>query len=165
MGAVRGTVRDARRRYPDLTHDDVTALASELWERPVLERRQAAVVLLQAAVDLLRASDLTRIEGFLRSALIIDLVDPLAVDVVGPLLLGLAGHDATRARSVVERWAADDDAWLRRAAVLVHLPAYRAGRGDDGAFRRVVRLTGGVKQGRVVAVEEALERVRASGAA
>lgn len=165
MGAVRGTVRDARRRFPDLTHDDVTALASELWGRPVLERRQAAIVLLQGTVPLLRASDLTRVEGFLRSALLPDLVDPLAIDVVGPLLLGLTGHDAMRARSVVERWAADDNAWLRRAAVLVHLPAYRAGRGDDGAFRRVVRLVGGVKQGRVTAVEEALARVRAGGAA
>lgn len=164
MGAVRGTVRNARRRYPDLTHDDVTALAAELWERPVLERRQAAVVLLQAHAHLLLASDLTRIEGFLRSALLADLVDPIAVDVVGPLLLGLVGHDAARARSVLERWAADDDVWLRRAAVLVHLPAYRAGRGDDAAFRRTVRLTG-ARQGRVVEIEEALARVRAGGAA
>ncbi|MEG9247899.1 DNA alkylation repair protein [Arthrobacter sp. Soc17.1.1.1] len=164
MGAVRGTVRNAARRYPDLGHDDVTALASELWSRPVFERRLAAVVLLQSFVRLLRSSDLTRIEGFLRSAHLPELVDPLAVDVVGPLLLRLPGPEAARAQAVLHRWAAADDAWLRRAAVLAHLPAFRAGEGDDPSFRRTVRLVSGAQQGRVSAVEEAVDLVRASGA-
>lgn len=164
MGAVRGTVRNAARRYPDLGHDDVTALASELWSRPVFERRLAAVVLLQSFVRLLRSSDLTRIESFLRSAHLPELVDPLAVDVVGPLLLRLPGPEAARAQAVLHRWAAADDAWLRRAAVLAHLPAFRAGEGDDASFRRTVRLVSGAQQGRVSAVEEAVDLVRASGA-
>ena len=163
VGAVRGTVRNAERRYPDLGHDDVTALASELWARPVFERRLAAVVLLQSAGRLLRPSDLTRIEGFLRAARIRDLVDPLAVDVVGPLLLRLRGQDAVRASTVLDRWAAADDAWLRRAAVLAHLPAFRSGEGDDASFRRTVRLVSGAQRGRVPAVEEALDLVRQSG--
>ncbi len=164
MGAVRGTIRNAARRYPDLGHDDVTALASELWSRPVFERRLAAVVLLQSFVRLLRSSDLTRIEGFLRSAHLPELVDPLAVDVVGPLLLRLPGPEAARAQAVLHRWAAADDAWLRRAAVLAHLPAFRAGEGDDASFRRTVRLVSGAQQGRVSTVEEAVDLVRASGA-
>ena len=68
VGAVRGTVRDALRRHPELTHDDITALSSELWDVPVFERRLAAVVLLQSSVRLLTNTDLTRIEGFVRSA-------------------------------------------------------------------------------------------------
>ncbi|MHA7190732.1 DNA alkylation repair protein [Arthrobacter sp. MDT2-16] len=164
VGAVRGTLRNAQRRYPGLGHDDVTALASELWSRPVFERRLAAAVLLQSSVRLLRSSDLTRIEGFLRSAHLPDLVDPLAVDVVGPLLLRLRGQDAVRAHAVLERWAAADDPWLRRAAVLAHLPAFRTGEGDDASFRRIVRLVSGAHQGRVSTVEDAVALVRASGA-
>ena len=164
VGAVRGTLRNAQRRYPGLGHDDVTALASELWSRPVFERRLAAAVLLQSSVRLLRSSDLTRIEGFLRSARLPDLVDPLAVDVVGPLLLRLRGQDAVRAHAVLERWAAADDPWLRRAAVLAHLPAFRTGEGDDASFRRIVRLVSGAHQGRVSTVEDAVALVRASGA-
>ncbi len=164
IGAVRGTVRNAQRRYPELGHDDITALASELWSRPVFERRLAAVVLLQSSVRLLRSSDLTRVEGFLRSAYLPELVDPLAVDVVGPLLLRLPGPEAARAQAVLDRWAAADDAWLRRAAVLAHLPAFRTGEGDDASFRRTVRLVSGARQGRVMAVEEAVDLVRASGA-
>jgi hypothetical protein len=164
VGAVRGTIRNAERRYPDPGHDDVTALASELWSRPVFERRLAAVVLLQSSVRLLRSSDLTRIEGFLRSAHVEDLVDPLAVDVVGPLLLRLRGQDATRAHAVLDRWATADDARLRRAAVLAHLPAFRTGAGDHASFRRTVRLVSGAQQGRVPAVEDAVALVRANGA-
>ncbi|WP_104164532.1 DNA alkylation repair protein [Arthrobacter sp. SX1312] len=164
IGAVRGTVRSAERRYPDLGHDGLTALASDLWSRPVFERRLAAVVLLQSAVRLLRHSDLTRIEGFLRSASLPDLADPLAVDVVGPMLVRLSGPDAVRAASVLDRWAAGQDAALRRAAVLAHLPAFRAGQGDDASFRRTVRLVSGAGQGRVPAVEDAIDLVRGSGA-
>ncbi|KIS27243.1 DNA alkylation repair protein [Arthrobacter sp. SPG23] len=118
VGAVRGTVRDMLRRHRDLVHDDVTALSSELWAVPVFERRLAAVVLLQSRVALLNNSDLTRIEGFVREAQLGELVDPIAADVVRPLIAGLQGQARTRADAVLDRWARDPDPWLRRAAVL-----------------------------------------------
>jgi len=119
VGAIRGTVRDAGRRHPGLTHDEVTALAAELWEEPVYERRLAAIVLLQGQVRMLRGNDLTRIEQFLRDARVGELVDPLAADVVRPLLDRLEGAEAERARRIIERWATDPDPMLRRAAALL----------------------------------------------
>jgi len=119
VGAVRGTVRDAARRYPGLTHDEVTALSSELWAVPVFERRLAAVVLLQSNVGLLTNTDLTRIEGFLRDAGLAALADPLARDVIRPCVRRLTGVLRTRADAAIERWARDPDPWLRRAAALV----------------------------------------------
>ena len=119
VGAVRGTVRDAERRYPGMSHDEVTALASELWSEPVYERRLAAIVLLQRAVPMLRGNDLTRVEQFLRDARVPDLIDPLAGDVVRPLLQRLEEPDATRARRIVHRWSESDDPNLQRAAGLL----------------------------------------------
>jgi len=119
VGAIRGTVRDAGRRHPGLTHDEVTALAAELWEDPVYERRLAAIVLLQGQVRMLRGNDLTRIEQFLRDARVGELVDPLAADVVRPLLDRLEGAEAERARRIIERWTTDPDPMLRRAAALL----------------------------------------------
>jgi hypothetical protein len=119
IGAVRGTVRDLHNRHRDLTHDDVTALAGELWSVPLFERRQAVAVLLQRHVPSLRGSDLTRIEGFLRDARVPELVDPLANDVVRPLLDRLDGVERDRADRIVERWAGEDDDGLRRAAALL----------------------------------------------
>ncbi|GAA4064543.1 DNA alkylation repair protein [Agromyces indicus] len=118
VGAVRGTVRDALRRHRGMTHDEVTALASELWSEPVYERRLAAVVLLQSNVGLLRAGDLTRLEGFLRDARVDQLVDPLARDVVRALVERMSGVDADRARRIIDRWAEAEDPQLRRAAAM-----------------------------------------------
>lgn len=122
VGAVRGTVRDALRKFRELDHDGVVFLASALWgipkpgSKPVFERRLAALVLLQAKVPVLRHTDLTRIEGFLRSALTAELTQPLIADVLEPLLGGLEGQDRRRAAAVLERWQADPDHQLRAAA-------------------------------------------------
>lgn len=136
VGAVRGTVRDALRRYRHLGHDDVTTLSSELWAVPVFERRLAAVVLLQSSLALLDNSDLTRIEGFLRTARLRELADPLAIEVVGPLVARLDRQHRDRAEAVMGRWLKDPDEWLRRAAVLAPLRGLRAGDGDWDRFVR-----------------------------
>jgi hypothetical protein len=122
VGAVRGTVRDAMRKYKDFDHDAVLQLASALWGQPrpgsraVYERRLAAVVLLQSKGSLLRHSDLTRMEGFLRSAGTRELTDPLLADVVAPFLARLGGRDRQRADVVLARWRTDPDSRLRSAA-------------------------------------------------
>jgi hypothetical protein len=118
VGAVRGTIRDMLRRHRDLARDDITALSTELWAVPVFERRLAAVVLLQSRVGLLNNSDLTRIEGLVREAQLGELVNPLAVDVVAPLIAALEGQARSRADAVLDRWERDPDPWLRRAARL-----------------------------------------------
>jgi hypothetical protein len=128
VGAIRGTVRDALKRYPALTnddstaHDEITALSSELWREGVYERRFASVVLLQSHVGLLRSSDLTRLEGFVRGARSTALVDPLASDVIAPLLARLEGADLSRAQAILRRWTADGDELLARAAQLALAP-------------------------------------------
>ena len=136
VGAVRGTIRNAGRRYPAMTHDDVTALSSELWSVPVVERRLAAIVLLQSRVEGLGVFDLTRIEGFLRDTDSRVLADPLAVDVVGLLIENLDAGARSRADTVLDRWAAETAGSLARAAVLSPLRALRAGAGDLDGFRR-----------------------------
>jgi hypothetical protein len=116
VGAVRGTIRDAALKFPAQGHDEITALASELWQGAVFERRLAAIVLLQRNIALLTVTDLTRLEGFVRSAGVSELVDPLVADVIAPLLSRLDGRDLERATVTVERWRTSDDEWLRRAA-------------------------------------------------
>jgi len=162
VGAVRGTVRDALRRHRELDRDGLTALSSELWAVPVFERRLAAVVLLQSALRHLDNSDLTRIEGFLRGAHLPDLADPLAVDVVGPLIAGLDGQARTRAEAVLDRWLRDPDPWLRRAALLAPLRELRKGAGDWARFRRraAQALVNGMADGGAAEiVRAAVERV------
>ena len=116
VGAVRGTIRAVALRYPGLGHDEIAALASELWSVPVYERRLGAVVLLQTHVRLLDNSDLTRLEGFLREARSPALADPLIVDVIVPLFEALDGASRARANVAVQRWSLASNPWLRQAA-------------------------------------------------
>jgi len=163
VGAVRGTVRDVSRRYPRFSHDDITALSSELWSAPVFERRLAAVVLLQSSASLLRHSDLTRIEGFVRDGRLRALVDPLAIDVVGLLVEAQDAPARARANIVLDRWALAPGDWLRRAALLSPLRALRAGAGDWDGFVRRARAVGDAENSEAAqAVQFVLSEVAAS---
>jgi 3-methyladenine DNA glycosylase AlkD len=120
---VRGFLRALDR--PDRAY--VVALARELWSEPVHERRFAAVEFLRANVGLLEAEDMELVERLVRESRTWALVDPLATDVAGGLVLR---HD--RARSTLDGWATDDDFWVRRAALLALMRSLRQG----GAFAR-----------------------------
>ena len=134
--AARDLVRRLRRTHPDLDREGVLALAERLWERPpeapVHERRLLAALLLASRVDLLQADDLPLLERRVRQARTWALVDVLACDVAGPLTDRL-GAGATH---VLDRWAADDDLWVRRLALLSHERPLRAGGGDWERFTR-----------------------------
>lgn len=119
IGAIRGTVRNALKRYPAMPRDELLTLCSELWAPPIFERRLAAIVLMQTRVDELIVTDLTRIEGFLRTAGTEELIQPLVADVVLPFVrrLDATNEDAAaKARVVLRRWAAEPNCAALNAA-------------------------------------------------
>jgi 3-methyladenine DNA glycosylase AlkD len=118
------------KRHPDLTHDQVKALASRLWPPPVFDCRLAAALLLEAAVTLLSADDLPWLRGLVGEARTWALVDVLAGDVVGAIVV----RDPTAANRLDE-WAADPDFWVRRAALLSTLVPVKRGESLDRLFR------------------------------
>lgn len=127
--AIRGVVKTAA-AHGSWTHDEVVAVAGTLWAAPVHEQRMAAVELLDVFSDQLGPSDMTLLERFLREARTWALVDGLAASVVGTLV---ARHpDETN--DVLDRWATDDDFWIRRAALLALLVPLRKGGGDFDRF-------------------------------
>ena len=132
---TRSIVRAAL-RGADLSHDEVVELATTLWSEPpnapVHELRTAATMVLIQSRDRLGAGDAEVIEALLRQARTWALVDPLACDLVGPLSDTDPGFEP-----VLERWAVDEDFWIRRAALLAHLVPLRRGHGD---FRRFARF-------------------------
>ena len=143
---TRAVVTDVMRGI-DFDHDAVVGLATELWSGPVgerpsaavrqlrsvpiYERRSAAVMVLVRGKGHLSGADADLIEAFIREAGTWALVDPLAGDLAGPLA------DASGERDqVLERWAVDEDFWVRRAALLAHLRPLRVGAGDFERFSR-----------------------------
>lgn len=127
---VRSVVKAALRSV-DLGHDDVVALVEQLWEAPVHERRAAAVEVLVARQKTLVPADIGLLERLLRESRTWALVDLLAGSAVGPLVEREPSLTPT-----LERWVRDEDFWIRRSALLAHLEALRAGRGDFERFGR-----------------------------
>ena len=118
------------------THDQLFALADELWSQPVHEHRLAAVELLYQSPRLLGANDLPWIEQHLRECLTWALVDPLAGWVVGEI----AVRDPDAVLPVLDRWVGDGDFWIRRSAMLALAKSLARGRELPRCFAYADRL-------------------------
>jgi 3-methyladenine DNA glycosylase AlkD len=124
LGSSLGDIRRVTKtvaRSAQLEHDGLIALVEELWSVPVFECRMAAVVLLALHALELGPNDLSVIEGLIRESKIWALVDGLAGDVVGEIAL----HHGIKRR--LDRWAGDNDFWLRRSSLLAELKPLRRG--------------------------------------
>ena len=129
--SVRAIAKAMARRYPGMTHDQLIALVEALWAVPVHERRVACVELLVLRLDQLGPADVVLLERLLRESRTWALVDGLAASVMGGLV-----DRYPELTTVLDRWAVDDDFWLRRSALLALLVPLRQGRGDFDRFGR-----------------------------
>lgn len=127
--AVRKIVKAVRKDQPALAHDDVVALARHLWDDRVHECRLAAALLLRAYVDRLQAVDADLLEELIRESRTWALVDVLAGDVGGRLLLG---HPEVEV--AYRRWGKDNDMWVRRSGILGFLVPLRDPQRHDQYF-------------------------------
>jgi len=124
---IRREVKAFGEEHPSLSHTELIALVQALWSRPVHERRMAAAMLLEANSASVLPTDLTLLKRLIRESKTWALVDVLAGDVIGRLLVR---HP--RAESRLDRWAVDRDFWVRRAALLAMLEPLKRG----ASFRR-----------------------------
>jgi 3-methyladenine DNA glycosylase AlkD len=115
-----------------LAHDELVELAAELWSKPVFERRLAAIMFLQRYPRLLSATDLPLLERLLRDSRTWALVDYLALDVAGRMV----ESDPATLTPDMDRWATDDDFWIRRASLLAELRPIRRGGQPDRFLHR-----------------------------
>lgn len=125
---MRQTVRTVKRDHRELDRRGLVALVGILWKMPVFERRMIAVLLLEAFEPLLRPADMALLERLIRQSKTWAFVDELAIVITGPLVARYP-----HLLPVLDRWAREDDFWLRRSAMLALLRPLRRGEGD---FRR-----------------------------
>ena len=131
MPDIRRVVKDVLRDLPEFGRDELLELVVALWRKPVFERRMVATVLLEERIDLLQARDAKLVEQFLRESRTWALVDTLAPKVMGSLFERYESLGAT-----LDRWAEDEDFWIRRSALLTLLVPLRTGAGDFERFGR-----------------------------
>ena len=126
---LRKAVKSRLRATADLDHDGVVVIVEALWDSNVYERRAGAVEVLAARPRLVDRGDLALIERMLRTSKTWALVDGLAVNTVGMLRERDSEVDGE-----LDRWAQDEDFWIRRSALLAHLHPLRQGGGDFERF-------------------------------
>ena len=122
VSETRAEVRRMDRELA-LDHDGLVSLVEALWSRPVFERRLAAIMFLQRHHRLVTAAELPLLEGLVRDSRTWALLDYLAVDVLGRLV----DVDPNAMTPIIDRWAIDDDFWVRRASLLAELRPIRRG--------------------------------------
>jgi 3-methyladenine DNA glycosylase AlkD len=120
---IRAAVGDVAREHQNLTHDGLVELVEALWATPIHERRMASVMFLDRFSWLLTVEDLPLVERLVRESKTWALVDFLAGDVLGDLVAREQGGVSP----LMDRWATDDDFWVRRAALLAELRPIRRG--------------------------------------
>ena len=129
--AIRAVAKAVAARCPIPTHDEIIALVSALWASNVHDCRMVTVELLDIYGEQLQPRDTATIERLLRESRTWALVDGLSASVMGHLV-----ERFPELGSVLDRWAVDDDFWIRRAALLALLVALRRGEGDFERFGR-----------------------------
>jgi 3-methyladenine DNA glycosylase AlkD len=133
LGATLADIRRVARRAardPRLDRDGAVGLVEELWSAPTFEHRMAAALILEFHADDLRSEDLSLIERLIRESRTWALVDVLSGDVVGEMGLHL------RIRRALDRWARDDDFWVRRSSLLAELTPLKHGAPFEPFARR-----------------------------
>jgi 3-methyladenine DNA glycosylase AlkD len=116
--------------HPDLDRSDLLALTCELWAAPLFEAKRVAVELLSQRPQLLEAADISLVEELVRTSYTWALVDELAVVVAGDLVVRFDS-----CAEVLDRWAADDDFWVRRSALLALYRPVKGGGEVERFFR------------------------------
>jgi 3-methyladenine DNA glycosylase AlkD len=123
--AIKAFLRD----HPSLEgRREMLALVDALWTGTVFERRRAAVEILSLRVGTLELGDLAVVERLVRDSYTWALVDGLAGDIAGRLVARYDGPDVT---NTLDRWATDEDFWVRRSALLAHLIELKSGVGFE----------------------------------
>ncbi len=129
LADIRRTAKETSRNSR-LDRDRILGLVQELWAKPVFERRMAAAILLELHADELRLEDLRLIERLIRESRTWALVDVLAGDVVGEMAVGPG------IRRTLDRWAGDEDLWVRRSSLLAELKPLKNGAPFEPFARR-----------------------------
>ena len=102
------------------TRSEWDAAVRTLWDLPAYrEERYAAIALTghRAARAWQDPQSLPLYRHLVETGAWWDLVDPLAADRVGPILL----HHRDAVTPTIRAWAVDEDLWIRRAAILAQL--------------------------------------------
>jgi 3-methyladenine DNA glycosylase AlkD len=108
--------REMTRRFVPVTRREYEAGVRALWGLPHREEKYAALAFAGRHERFITSESLPLYEALIREGAWWDLVDGVAIDMVGRTLL----TERAVVRPIIERWIDDEDMWIRRTALIAH---------------------------------------------
>lgn len=128
---TRSTGMNWCRTHRGAARQEILGVVEALWGSGVFEARMASAEILKISSDKLLVGDFALLERLLRESRTWALVDTISTGACNLLHLRFP-----ESGMVLDRWAADGDFWLRRAAMLTLLRPLAKGGGDFDRFSR-----------------------------
>ncbi|MGE3165518.1 MAG: DNA alkylation repair protein [Planctomycetota bacterium] len=110
-------LRELKRRHPARSCDDYRRVVTALWNLPHREERYLAIDYAMAHKRLIGVDLLDLYEHMIRSGAWWDVVDPVAIHLVGAAFLA----ERRVVAKVLDGWVEHEDLWLRRSAVIAQI--------------------------------------------
>lgn len=110
-------------------HDETLRSVRALWSRSEREYQYAACDVLVRTSKLFTADDLGVLGQLVTAKAWWDTVDPLAINVIGPIVQ----RDRAGGVPTADRWISSEDRWLARTAIL-HQNRWKAGTDESRLF-------------------------------
>jgi 3-methyladenine DNA glycosylase AlkD len=129
LPTIHAMARAFKRASRDLSRGDLLDLVGALWQTRQHELHLTGIGLLDLYRDRLLADDIGFVERLLRRSKTWAYVDWLSTKVAGSIV-----ERYPESRTVLRRWAVDENFWVRRASLLALHDALRAGQGDWDLF-------------------------------
>lgn len=108
--------RELKKRFIPANRRDYEAVVRALWELPHREEKYAAIEFAIMHEPFITSASLPLYQRLVREGAWWDLVDGVAVVLVGGLLL----RERAKVKPIIEEWIEDSDMWIRRTALLAH---------------------------------------------
>jgi 3-methyladenine DNA glycosylase AlkD len=115
-------LREVKERHPLGSRRDVERLVRALWALPRREDKHLAVMAAALRPDLVGPASMPLYEKLIREGAWWDLVDFVAIGLVGAAWRAEPGTIAP----IMDRWVDDDDLWIRRTAIIAQVSAKKA---------------------------------------
>ena len=113
----RPIAAELARRWVPATHGEYEALVIGLWRQPHREEKYLAIGLAERHKRFITVEAVSLYRRLIVEGAWWDLVDGVAADLVGRVLL----EHRTEITPIIRSWLDDEDVWLRRSAIISQL--------------------------------------------
>lgn len=111
-------IRELRDNFAPSSQDEYEAAVLALWKLKHREEKYMAINYAGLFKPFVTPDSMPLYERLIREGQWWDFVDSISSDMLGRVLLNYPD----KARPIIERYSDDEDFWIRRAALLAHLP-------------------------------------------